>query len=86
MPLLKALLAVLSLAAATPLPQYEMQAAAESEGWSIDCRQLQAGKLVVGSVSGECATISLLDVFRQSPQECAQLTNGLDQTGEQWHA
>jgi AraC-like DNA-binding protein len=39
----------------------EMQAAAESEGWSIDYRQLQAGRLVVGSVSGECATISLLD-------------------------
>ena len=39
----------------------EMQAAAESEGWSIDYRQLQAGKLVVGSVSGECAAISLLD-------------------------
>jgi AraC family transcriptional regulator, ethanolamine operon transcriptional activator len=39
----------------------EMQVAAESEGWSIDYRQLQSGRLFVRSVSGECAAISLLD-------------------------
>ena len=39
----------------------EMQAAAESEGWSIDYRQLQAGRLDAVTVSGECAAVSLLD-------------------------
>ncbi len=39
----------------------EMQAACEAEGWSIEFRQLQAGKLTSNLVTGTCADISLLD-------------------------
>jgi len=39
----------------------EMQEACEKNGWSIEFRQLQAGKLTSSMARGMCADISLLD-------------------------
>ena len=39
----------------------EMQAACVADGWSIDFRQLQAGRLTADIFAAQCADISLLD-------------------------
>ncbi len=39
----------------------EMQAVCETDGWSIEFRQLQAGRLTANTFAGQCADISLLD-------------------------